>query len=188
MRSLLQALPSNSGIEHLTVTNVDELSDETWTLLFNSLWMHPRMEHVTIKDFDWDDLAAESKTTRMNAIFQMLQHNTVIRTLFLPRAFYNEEVCLNSIVPRLEMNRNCFEVQRRALKRADPSIHPQLLGRALHVVRYNPNLLFQFLSENVPAFVRTEEEEEEPSAQDSANSSYPDEPAAVVSGQKRKAP
>jgi hypothetical protein len=70
-----------------------------------------------------------------------------------------EEVYQNSILPRLEMNRNCFEVQRRALKRADPSIRSQLLGRALHVVRYNPNLTSQFLSENIPAFVQTEEEE-----------------------------
>jgi hypothetical protein len=84
------------------------------------------------------------------------------------------------ILPRLEMNRNYFEVQRRALKRADPSIRSQLLGRAWHLVRYNPNLIFQFLSENVPAFVRTEE--------DSSIPLYQNESAATVSGQKRKVP
>jgi hypothetical protein len=46
------------------------------------------------------------------------------------------------------------EFQRQALTRADPSIRGQLLGRALHGVRYNPYLLFRFLSENVPAFAR----------------------------------
>jgi hypothetical protein len=81
----------------------------------------------------------------------------VVRIIELPAAVRDEEVYQNSILPRLEMNRTCFEVQRLAVKRADPSIRPQLLGRALHVVRYNPNLVFQFLSENVPAFVRTEE-------------------------------
>jgi hypothetical protein len=30
---------------------------------------------------------------------------------------------------------------------------------ALHVVRYNPNLAFQFLSKSIPAVVRAEEEE-----------------------------
>jgi hypothetical protein len=41
------------------------------------------------------------------------------------------------------------------LTRADLSIRGRLLGRALHVVRNNPDLLFRFLSENVPAFVRS---------------------------------
>jgi hypothetical protein len=117
----------------------------------------------------------------MNAIIQMLHLNTVIHTIELPDALYTEEVYLNSILPRLEMNRTCFEVQRLAVKRADPSIRPQLLGRALHVVRFNPNLVFQFLSENVPAFFRTEDEEE-----DSAIPLQND--PVLVSGQKRKAP
>jgi hypothetical protein len=120
----------------------------------------------------------------MNAILQMLQHNTVVRTIDLPRFFY-EDVYENIILSRLEMNRNCFEVQRQALKRADPSIRSQLLGRALHVVRRNPNLVFRFLSENVPAFIGAEEEGEE--EEDSAIP-LPNEPAASVSGEKRKAP
>jgi hypothetical protein len=57
------------------------------------------------------------------------------------------------------MNRSGFEEQRAALKRADPFIRRQLLGRALHGVRYNPELLFRFLSENIPAFVRTDEDD-----------------------------
>jgi hypothetical protein len=77
------------------------------------------------------------------------------------------------------MNRNCFEVQRQAVKRADPSIRPQLLGRALYKVRYNPNLLFRFLLENVPAFVRTDEEEEITSVAPLEHDSI------IVSGQKR---
>jgi hypothetical protein len=56
------------------------------------------------------------------------------------------------------MNRNLFEDQRQALTRADLSIRGRLLGRALHVVRNNPDLLFRFLSENVPAFVRSDED------------------------------
>jgi hypothetical protein len=66
----------------------------------------------------------------------------------------DEEFFQNSIVPRLEMNRNLFEDQRQALTPADPSMRGQLLGRALHVVRSNPDLLFRFLLENIPVFVR----------------------------------
>ncbi len=76
----------------------------------------------------------------------MLYLNTVMHTIELPDAYTDEEMYQNSILPRLEMNRTCFKVQHQALKRADPSIRPQLLGRALHVVRYNPELIFLFLS------------------------------------------
>jgi hypothetical protein len=112
----------------------------------------------------------------------MLYGNTMVHTLELPDAYTDEEVYQNSILPRLEMNRTCFEVQRQAVKRADPSIRPQLLGRALHVVRYNPELVYLFLSENVPAFVRTEEEQEQDSATPLLND------PTIVAGQKRKAP
>jgi hypothetical protein len=157
MRSLLQALPGNIGIEHLTLKHF-QMSDETWSLIFRSISRHPRVGFLSLTNYRPrpQRLSAASKTRRMNAILQMLQHNTVLRTIELPDAFETEELYQNSVLPRLEMNRSCFEVQRQALKRADPSIRPQLLGRALYVVQYNPNLVFQFLLENVPAFVRTE--------------------------------
>jgi hypothetical protein len=91
----------------------------------------------------------------------------------------------NSIFPRLEMNCTCFEVQRQAVKRADPSIRPQLLGRALSVVRYNPELVFLFLSENVPAFVRTEEDGDK--EEESVAHLEQDPVVVAVAGQKRKA-
>jgi hypothetical protein len=181
IRSLAQVLPGNMGLEHLTLC-ITDLSIETWSLLFRSLTTHPRIKLVSLRR-TWmrGHQSAESKSTTMNAITQMLHLNTVIHTIKLPDYFNDEEVYQNSILPRLEMNRTCFEVQRQAVRRADFSIRPQLLGRALHVVRYNPNLLFQFLSENVPAFVRTAEEEED-SAISLANV------PAIVSGQKRKVP
>jgi hypothetical protein len=89
----------------------------------------------------------------MNAILQMLQLNTVVLTIKLPDAFDKEAVVWNSILPSF------FEVQPQAVKRADPSIRPQILGRAFRVVQYNSDLAFRFLSENVPAFVRMEEDD-----------------------------
>jgi hypothetical protein len=162
MRALAQALPGNMGIEHLTICG-SNFSNETWSLLCRSLTTHPRIKFLSLCDSWMADntrnfrYSAESRSTVMNAIIQMLYLNTVMHTIEIPGAFNDEEVYRNSVLPRLEMNRTCFEVQRQTLKRADLSIRPQLLGRALHVVRYNPNLVFQFLSENVPAFVRTEE-------------------------------
>jgi hypothetical protein len=94
----------------------------------------------------------------------------VVRTIDLPDNAKDEEFFQNFIVPRLEMNRNSFQDQRQALTRADPAIRNRLLGRALHVVRNNFDLLFRFLSENVPAFVCSDEDG-----------------PIIASGQKRKA-
>jgi hypothetical protein len=161
MRSLAHALQGNMGIEHVAFRFEERMSDETWILLFRSLTTHPRIKLVSVHKIDFRrprPLSAESKTTSLNAVIQMLQHNTVVRTIEVPDAYNDEEVYQNSILPRLEMNCTYFEVQRQAVKRADPSIRPQLLGRALFVVRYNPELVFLFLSENVPAFVRTDKD------------------------------
>jgi hypothetical protein len=92
-----------------------------------------------------------------DAVLRLAQRNTVVHTIDLSGNAKDEELFQNFILPRLEMNRNCFEDQRQALTRADPTIRGQLLGRALHVVRSNPNLLFRFLSENVPTFVRSDD-------------------------------
>jgi hypothetical protein len=186
IRALSHALATNQGIEALGLTEF-EMSNETCRLLFRSLSTHPRIKRLVIWDAYSSDFtySAETKRNILDAILRMLHLNTVVRKITLPDGFDIEEVYRNSILPRLRMNRNCFEVQRQAVKRSDPSIRPQLLGWALHVVRYNPDLVFRFLSENVPAFVRTEGEEEEEEEEDSTIPLESD--PNLVSRQKRKA-
>jgi hypothetical protein len=154
MQSLLQALPGNMGIESLTAYDFD-LSEEPWSLLFRALSSHPRIKclHILQDSSSRATYSAEGKSDVMNAILQMLQHNTVLHTICLPRVFNDEAVYQTAILPRLEMNRTCFAAQRQAVKRAGPFLRPQLLGRALYVVQFNSDLVFRFLSENVPAFV-----------------------------------
>jgi hypothetical protein len=173
IRSLAQLLPDNKGITELSLISLTDclISDEGWRLLFCSLWTHPRIHTVKLLHNGIESsLSAESTASRMHEVLQMLRRNSVVQTIDLSAELKDEEIYQNQIVPRLEMNRSCFEEQRRALKRADPCIRGQLLGRALHVVRYNPDLFFLFLSENVPAFVQSEED-------------YP----IILSGLKRKA-
>jgi hypothetical protein len=184
MCSLLQALPGNLGIEEVTFNDF-EMSDEAWSLLFRSLATHPRgiISLSILLGFSSSlTYSAVSITTRMNAILQMLRHNTVIHTIDLSDQLRDEETYQKkSILPRLEMNRSCFEMQRQAVTRSDPCIRPHLLGRALHVVRYNPDLVFRFVLENIPAFVRMEEVEE--------NSAIPLENDPIVTfGERRKTP
>jgi hypothetical protein len=180
IHSLARALPTNHGIEQLSFQNL-EVTDETWILFFRSLSSHPLIEVLSLGKGRLR-LSAESMTTRTHAILQILHLNTVVQTIQLPDDFETGELYQNSILPRLEMNRSCFEVQRQAVKRADPCIRSQLLGRALHVVQDNPNLVFRLLLENVPAFVGTEEKE------DVAVAFMEQDPiGASVSGSKRKA-
>jgi hypothetical protein len=122
--ALTEALPTNQGIEDLAFNHCD-LSVEECSLLFRSLRTHPRILYLAIREFNHLSLSlsltssAESMSTVMDAILQMLRRNTTLIRIVLPRAFDEEEVYQNSILPRLEMNQTCFEVQRQAVKRAD---------------------------------------------------------------------
>jgi hypothetical protein len=153
-RSLAKALPGNQGIEYLYFFMTP--SYHMFNLLLRSLWTHPRIQSMEIGCAY--GLSPELIASMMNAVLRLVQCNTVVHTIDLPDNVKDEEFFQNFILPRLEMNRSCFEDQRQALTRAAPPIRGQLLGRALYVVRYNPDLLFRFLSENVTAFVRSDED------------------------------
>jgi hypothetical protein len=184
--ALTQALLTNQGIEDLDINF--HMTLEECKLLFRSLSTHPQIKFLSLwNNFFWNYTHA-AKLTIMHEILQMLRLNTVVQAIELPGIFNDEAMYQNFILPKLEINRSCFEVQRQAVKRADPSIRPQLLGRALHVVRYNPELVFRFLSENVPAFIRTEEDEEvnEDREEDPNIPLEKDPNADSISGQKRK--
>jgi hypothetical protein len=59
-------------------------------------------------------------------------------------------------------------------KTKDRPFREKVLGKAVYSVRINPNLVWMLLSENVDAFVRSEEEEEK------SNSEVPVVVAAAV--------
>jgi hypothetical protein len=94
IRSLLQALPGNMGIEHLTLRDF-QMTDDVWSLLCRSISRHPRVEFLSLPNNRLtgrpQPLSAASKTTRMNAILQMLQHNTVIRTIYFAERELRDE-------------------------------------------------------------------------------------------------
>jgi hypothetical protein len=125
IRALSHALATNQGIEDLFLTEF-EMSDETCRLLFRSLSTHPRIKRLSIWNAYGSSLtySAEAERNILDAILRMLHLNTVVLKIKLPDGFENEEVYRNSILPRLEMNRSCFEMQRQAVKRADPSVRP----------------------------------------------------------------
>jgi hypothetical protein len=134
--ALAHALPHNKSIIKLHLHNF-AMDDETWDLLFHSMSTHPRLEIVRLGNTaddpptTWSD---DSKTSRMRSIVRMLQRNAVVHTIDLPDNVRDDEIFQNYIQPRLEMNHSRFELERRAMARADASIRAKLLGRALHMV------------------------------------------------------
>jgi hypothetical protein len=127
-------------------------------------------------------LSGEQKTNRMRMLAEMVQQNTVLHTIHLPERERDEHIYTQEIHPYLEVN--LYRPRVLAIKKtSERPFREKVLGRALHSVRSNPNLVWMLLSENVDAFVRLEEEEEEES-----NSEVPAAAAAAVAvaGSKRK--
>jgi hypothetical protein len=89
----------------------------------------------------------------------MVQRNTVLHTIQLYEEERDEQIYTGSILPYLETN--LYRPRVLAIKKTiERPFREKLLGRALDCVKINPNLVWMFLSENVDAFVRSEEEEE----------------------------
>jgi hypothetical protein len=90
----------------------------------------------------------------------------------------DEKIYTEAILPYLEAN--LYRPRVLAVKKTKQRpFREKVLGRALYCVRSNPNLVWMFLSQNVDAVVRLEEEEEE------SNSEMPAVVEAVA-GSKRK--
>jgi hypothetical protein len=128
-----------------------------------------------------DDLIVfsdELKTRRTRALAEMMQHNTVLQTSHLSKDERDEHIYTQEIRPYLLTN--LYRPRVLAIKKTkDRPFREKVLGRAVYSVRSNPNLVWMLLSENVDAFVRSEEE---------SNSEVPEAVTVVVAvaGSKRK--
>jgi hypothetical protein len=88
----------------------------------------------------------------------MVQRNIVLHTIILSEGERDEQIYTGSILPYLETN--LYRPRVLAVKQTtERPFREKVLGRALYCVKSNPNLVWMFLSENVDAFVRSEEEE-----------------------------
>jgi hypothetical protein len=153
--TIAQALIVNQSLQELDLSVVP-ITDDNWSTLCGALRAHPTLEMLDISstvetsdDESFVDIYDESKAHRMRAVAAMLWSNTVLREIILSEDEFDEQIYQDLVEPRLEMNRNGFEEQQRALKTAPLILRPKLLLRAVTVVRYNPRLVWQFLSENV---------------------------------------
>jgi hypothetical protein len=87
----------------------------------------------------------------------MMQQSTVLHTTRLSEHERDEHIYTQEIRPHLEVN--LYRPRVLAVKKTkDRPFREKVLGQALHCVKSSPNLVWVFLSENVDAFARSEEE------------------------------
>jgi hypothetical protein len=130
-------------------------------------------------------LTDEQKSHRTRVLADMMKVNTILLTILLSDNEHDDQIYTEEISPYLETN--LYRPRVLAVKKTHVrEFREKVLGRALDCVKSNPNLVWMFLSQNVDAFVRSEEEEE-------GNSEVPVAVAAVtapvvveVAGSKRK--
>jgi hypothetical protein len=176
---LFRALANNRGLVDFEFRN-HSISDENWTILCQSLQAHPTLTSLDLEDTrPWSPdgvptiLSDEQKIHRTRALAEMIQENAVLQTITLSEHERDGHIYTQEIKPYLVTNqyRPCVLAIK---KTKDRPFREKVLGRAVYSVRSNPNLVWMLLSENVDAFVRSEEEEEE------SNSEVPVAVAAAV--------
>jgi hypothetical protein len=173
MPVLFTALANNKGLLYLH-WNMRPTSDENLSLLCQSLQAHPTLTCLDLRDIrpmglhgdrfvspdDRIGLAGEKKAQRTSFGARMMQHNTVLQTLYFSASERDNTISTKKVLPLLETNQ--YRPWVLAVKRTvDRPFREKILGRALYCVRSKPKLVWMFLSQNVDAFVRSEEEEEE---------------------------
>jgi hypothetical protein len=158
MAVLFTALASNRGMLDLNLRG-QPINDENWTILCESLKAHPTLTSLNLCNTTGVriGLTDERKTNLTCLLAKMVQQNTVLHTVHLSEHERDAQIFTEEIHPYLEAN--LYRPRVLAVKKTNERpFREKVLGRALYCVRSNPNLAWMFLSENVDAFVRSEEE------------------------------
>jgi hypothetical protein len=194
---LFRALANNKGLVNLDLKN-QSISDENLTILCQSLQAHPTLTSLGLEYTIprrpagaapiFSHVAHKQKTRRTRVLAEMMQHNTVLLTIKLSYGHSDQRVYAEMIEPFLVTNK--YRPRVHAIKKTEERpFREKVLGRAVYSVRRHSNLVWMLLSENVDAFVRSEEEEEE--EEEESNSEVPVVAVAAVvavsvAGSKRK--
>jgi hypothetical protein len=155
----IAALANNRGLVDLDFqSNFISISNENWSILCESLKAHPTLTSLDLNSTYSRRWSTEDKAHRTSLLAETMKENTVLRTIRLPANERNEQIYTSEIHPHLETN--LYRPRVLIVKKTiEITFREKVLGRALYCVRSNPNLVWMFLSENVDAFVRWEEEE-----------------------------
>ena len=153
-------LASNRGLVDLDL-RCHSISDESWSILCHSLEQHPSLTSLDLRDTRptrqaSKEVMLEQKRTRTGAIADLLERNTILQTVHLSEQERESRIYTELIQPRLEMN--LYRARILAINDSTQNDRPfreKVLGRALHCVRSNPNLVQMCLSQNMDVVLGT---------------------------------
>jgi hypothetical protein len=161
---LFRSLAENKGLVKLDL-NRRPINDENWTILCQSLKTHPTLTTLDLRgtgmmviDLIIELLNGEQKAERTHVLAAMVRENRVLHTLCLNRNERDEQIYVESILPRLETN--LYKPRVLGIKKADIALRRLLLGLALQTesVRSKSNLIWMFLSGNQGVVLQSDEE------------------------------
>jgi hypothetical protein len=156
---LFRSLANNRSLVDLDLSSLS-ITDDNWMILCDSLRLHPTLTSLdTRATTPIDALLSEQNEARMCAIADMMKHNTILQTIRLSERLlrYQQQIYTEGILPYLEMNP--YSPRVHAVEEIDDRpVRQAVLGRALYCVTSNPNFIWMFLSQNVDAFVLSEED------------------------------
>jgi hypothetical protein len=157
---LVRVLAENKTLVRLAFYDA-RISDANWTILCQSLAGHPKLEYLRIfRTFRPDRHSNERKTLRTNVFLKMLQANSVLQELDVPRYAvvpqydeFDERILSDVIQPYL---RRLPHV--RAFGNNRGLGYDQLLAPALCKVIDSPALVWTLIRSSIPTILESQED------------------------------
>jgi hypothetical protein len=157
-RVLAEALGDNQGLVKFTPRR-QHINNENWTVLCQSLRSHPALETLDLSGtFHYPNagITDASKEHRCTCIVNLLQTNTVLRSVHLTREERDETIWSESILPHLQ-TRTYQPLILEIKAVSDQPRRFKLFGRALDSVKTKPYLLHLFVIGNVDIITASHE-------------------------------
>jgi hypothetical protein len=137
------ALKENRGLVDLDLSYGSNMTDKTWDAVCDSLKAHPTLEVLDLRPREVPLLLK----SRIQALVDMMKVNMSIHTIKLNYQHYGHTLFRGPVIPYLETNR--LQPRLLAIQKTRPHAYrAKLLGRALLVVRADPNSFWMLLSGN----------------------------------------
>jgi hypothetical protein len=161
---IFRSLAENKGLVELYLNN-RSISDETWTIMSQSLQGHPTLTSLDLRDTGPRAhngfrmvLPNEQKPQRTRILAAMVEENQVLHSIHLDQDERDDQIYAESILPHLETN--LYRPRVLGIKKVDIALRRALLGLALQKksVRSKSNLIWMFLSGNQDVMLQSDEE------------------------------
>jgi hypothetical protein len=152
-----RALANNRGLVALDLSD-HGISDESWSILCESLQGHPTLTSLNLMYTRPGWLNDEGRAQSTRVLGEMMQRNTSLLTIEQSTLNYDKQIYAEMVQPYLETNQ--YRPRVLAITNANIPLRRPFLGLALQAesVRKSSNLLWMFLSANPDVVVLANED------------------------------